>query len=314
MRYRPLGNTGMSVSAMSLVLSDSVARLREADWVALIYAALESGINAFEITGSQPSLIDGVGQALQAIDRRLVFVAWRLGWSIGTSGQPVRDFSPETLARVVETVVARTGLTYLDATILDDPAAQELSPRSMDMLRRLKDMGRIRLLGITGRDDAMDAYISSGSFDLIATPFSLISGWKERLRVKAAVDRDMVVLGYDYYPEAIREPRAHEHGKGGLWGRTADKPLAGVGTYAFLERTPHWSGEEICLAYAMTEPSLCTVQVDADRIDRVELMAAVCERELPSGVPAQIEMARFAPQPGKQDPHQQQSEQTARRA
>jgi hypothetical protein len=58
----------------------------------------------------------------------------------------------------------------------------------------------------------------------------------------------------------------------------------------------------------MTEPSLCTVQVAADQIDRVEAMAAVCERELPSGVPAQIEMARFAPQ------QQAQPVQTARRA
>ncbi len=302
MRYRPLGNTGMSVSAMSLVLSDSTARMRDADWIALIYAALESGINAFEVTGSQPALIEGVGQALQAIDRRLVFLAWRLGWSMSTSGALVRDFSPEGLARTVESVVARTGLGYLDATILDDPQAAELSPQALDMLRRLKDMGRIRLLGVTGRDDAMDAYISSRSFDLVATPFSLMSGWKERLRVKAAIDRDMVVLGYDYHPQAIREPQA----KGGAWTRTAAQPLAGAGTYAFLDRTPHWSGEEICLAYALTEPSLCTVQVPADRIDRVELMAAVCERELPSGVPAQIEMARFAPAPP--------AAQTARRA
>lgn len=314
MRYRPLGNTGMSVSAMSLVLDGSLPGMREADWIGLIYAALENGVNAFEVVGNQPTLIDGVGQALQAIDRRLVFLAWRLGWSIGTSGQPVRDFSPEALARMVETVIARTGLTYLDATILDDPAADEFSPRALDMLRRLKDMGRIRLLGVTGRDDAMDAYISSGAFDLIATPFSLMSGWKERLRVKAAVDRDMVVVGHGYYPQAMLEPKAHEQGKGGLWGRTAAKPLAGMGTYAFLERTAHWSGEEICLAYAMTEPSLCTVQVPADRIDRVELMAAVCERELPSGVPAQIEMARFAPQPGKQEPGQDEPAQTARRA
>jgi hypothetical protein len=305
-RYRPLGNTGMSISSMSLVLSDS-GGMREADWVSLIYAALESGINAFEITGSQPTLIDGVGQALQAIDRRLVFVAWRLGWSISTSGQPVRDFSPEGLAQVVESVVARTGLIYLDATILDDPQSEELSPRALDMLRRLKDMGRIHLLGVTGRDDAMDAYISSGAFDLVATPFSLMSGWKERLRVKAATDRDMVVLGYDYYPDPVREPQ--QTANAGAWGRTAAKPLGGMGTYAFLDRTPHWSGEEICLAYAMTEPSLCTVQVHADKIDRVELMAAVCERELPSGVPAQIEMARFAPQPQAEQPAQ-----TARRA
>ena len=303
MRYRPLGNTGMSISSMSLVLSDS-NRMREADWVSLIYAALESGINAFEITGSQPTLVDGVGQALQAIDRRLVFVAWRLGWSISTSGQAVRDFSPEGLAGAVEGVVARTGLTYLDATILDDPISEELSSQALDMLRRLKDMGRIHLLGVTGRDDAIDAYISSGAFDLVATPFSLMSGWKERLRVKAAIDRDMVVVGHGYYPDAVREPQ--QTANAGAWGRTSAKPLGGMGTYAFLDRTPHWSGEEICLAYAMTEPSLCTVQVPADRIDRVELLAAVCERELPSGVPAQIEMARFAPEP--------QAEQTARRA
>jgi aryl-alcohol dehydrogenase-like predicted oxidoreductase len=301
-RYRPLGNTGMSISAMSLVLSDSTTGMREADWVSLVYAALESGINAFEVTGGDPELVDGFSQALRAIDRRLVFVAWRLGWSPTTSGVPARDFSAEGLAGVVESVVARTGLGYIDATILDDPHSEELSPPALDMLKRLKDTGRIRLLGVTGRDDAMDAYISSGAFDLVATPFSLTSGWKERLRLKAAIERDMVVLGYDYYPQAIREPPP----KGGIWTRTASNPLAGAGTYAFLERTPHWSGEEICLAYAMTEPSLCTVQVPADRIDRVEAMAAVCERELPSGVPAQIEMARFAPQP--------QPTQTARRA
>ncbi len=305
MRYRPLGNTGMSISAMSLVLSDA-PRMREADWVSLIYAALENGINAFEINGSQPALIDGVGQALQAIDRRLAFVAWRLGWGVLPSGAPTRDFSPEGLCRTVESLVARTGLGYLDATILDDPRSDEFSPPALDMLRRLKDMGSIHLLGVTGSDDAIDAYISSGAFDLVATPFSLTSGWKERLRVKAAVDRDMVVLGYDYYPQSVREPQQQAAAKAGAWGRTTANALAGAGTYAFLDRTPHWSGEEICLAYAMTEPSLCTVQVPADQIDRVELMAAVCERELPSGVPAQIEMARFSPAP--------QAEQTAKRA
>ena len=62
----------------------------------------------------------------------------------------MRDFSPEGLAVAVEGVLARTGLGYLDATILDDPNAEELSPQALDMLKRLKDMGRIRLLGVTG--------------------------------------------------------------------------------------------------------------------------------------------------------------------
>jgi len=128
----------------------------------------------------------------------------------------------------------------------------------------------------------------------VATPFSLTSGWKERLRLKAAIDRDMVVLGYDYFPRGHFKSRNRRRGAAPGAGRRPI-PWRAWAPYAFLERTSHWSAEEICFAYAMTEPSLCTVQVAADQIDRVEAMAAVCERELPSGVPAQIEMARFGP-------------------
>lgn len=294
MRYRPLGNTGMAVSAVSLALADSTARPRAADWVALVYAGLESGINAFEVSGHQAALIDGFAEAMQAVDRNLVFVAWRLGWAVTNTGAVVRDFSAEGLSHAVESIVARTGLGYLDSAILDDPHSEELSPQALDVLNRLKDMGRIRLLGVSGNNDATDAYISSGAFDLLATPFNLTSGWKERLRLKAAIDRDMAVIGYDYFPEAVRD-RAKQAPKPGVWGRGGASPLAGAGTFAFLDNTSKWTGEEICLAYAMTEPSLCTVQVIADRVDHVEALAAVPERDLPPGVPAQIEMARFTP-------------------
>jgi aryl-alcohol dehydrogenase-like predicted oxidoreductase len=282
----------MSVSAVSLVLTDGPRRA--SDWIALIYAGLENGINAFEVAGHQAALIEGFAEALRAVDRNLVFVAWRLGWSLTTSGASVRDFSPEGLARTVEGVVARTGLGYLDTAILDEPRTEELSPKALQMLNALKESGRIRLLGVAGQTEATDAYISSGAFDLLATGFSLTSGWKERLRLKAAIDRDMAVVGYDYYPEGVRD-RQQAAVKAGGWGRTAANPLGGAGSYGFLDETPRWTSEELCLAYAMTEPSLCTVQLLADRIERIEALAAVTERELPPSVPAQIEMARFTP-------------------
>jgi hypothetical protein len=73
-----------------------------------------------------------------------------------------------------------------------------------------------------------------------------------------------------------------------------DEPLAGAGTYAFLNRTRNWTPEEICLAHALTEPSLASVQVSAERVDRIEALAAIPDKELPPGVSAQIEMARFS--------------------
>ncbi len=291
MRYRPLANTGMAISAVSLSLADSTA-MRASDWIALVYAGMESGINAFEVAGCDPVLIEAFGQAIKAVERNLLFIAWRLGGAATPSGATARDFPADSLTATVEAALARTGLDYLDAGILDDPAASELPPQALEALTRLREAGRIRMLGVSGGDGATDAYISSGAFDVIATTFNLMSGWKERHRLKAAIDRDMAVIGYDYQPDIARD-QANAPRKPTPWGRGGAHPLAGAGSYAFLDETPQWTAAELCLGYALTEPSLCTVQIAADRVEQIEQLAAVSERELPSNVPAQIEMARF---------------------
>ena len=298
MRYRPLGVTGMSVSAVSLALQDTDGRNRPADWRALVYAALENGVNAFEVVGRHPSIAEGLVQALQAVERRLVFVAWRLGATQSHTGAMTRDFSPNGLRYSIDSVLTRTGLDYLDAVILDDPRADELPTPALDALRDIRDAGQTRMLGVAGEDDAIDAYIATGAFDILATPFNLTSGWKQRLRLKAAVEHDMGVIGYDHHPHHLRGSHAPAS-KPSIWGARA-KPLAGMGTYAFLDGTPGWQAEELCLAYALTEPCLASVQLVADRPERVERvasLAAIAERDLPPGLGAQIEMARFGPAP-----------------
>jgi aryl-alcohol dehydrogenase-like predicted oxidoreductase len=295
MRFRPLGASGMAVSAVSLSLTDSTTRTTPQAWQQLIYAAFESGINAFEVVGRQPSLIEGVGQAIKAVERRLVFVALRLGPVVSPAGAILRDFSPDSLMLSLESFLGRTGLDYVDAVILDDPQVEELSPQALDGLKAMREAGRARMLGVAGQDSAIDAYISAGAFDLLCTPFNLVSGWKERLRLKAAMERDMAVIGYGYFPGQFQgKAGAAPQKKGGWWGG-GDNPLGGVGTYAFLDRTANWTAEELCLAYALTEPTLATVQISADRVERLEALSEVPERDLPAGVAAQIEMARFTP-------------------
>jgi hypothetical protein len=97
----------------------------------------------------------------------------------------------------------------------------------------------------------------------LSTPFNLASGWVERNRVRSAVSREMAVIGLDYWPDVLREEHKHSFlPKPSLWRRRTD-PLADVGGYDFLRNTPGWNAEQICLAYALTEPSLATVQVTA---------------------------------------------------
>jgi aryl-alcohol dehydrogenase-like predicted oxidoreductase len=218
-----------------------------------------------------------------------------MGNSHPLDGQPRRDFSPEGLQNGVEAVLARTGFPYLDSIILDDPVSAELSPYALGKLKAFRETGRVRLLGVAGHDDAMDAYITTQAFDILCTPFSLVSGWRERMRLKSAIENDMAILGYDYYPSRFqRGAMASERpAKTSLSGGKAH-PLAGAGTYAFLEKTRGWTPETICLAYALTEPSLASVQITTDRPEHLAAMAQIVELELPPGCAAQIEMARFS--------------------
>jgi aryl-alcohol dehydrogenase-like predicted oxidoreductase len=280
MRYRPLGARGQVVSAVSLILQPDPSPRRPGDWVSLIYTALECGISGFEIRGLDPVLGEGVAHAMNAVDRRLVFVALRLGLRQG------RQASLTTVGGQVQGALAATGLDYLDAVLMEPPAA--LTPEGIKELAALKSAGLVRALGVAGTDESIEALVSGGKLDILATEYSLLSGWTERRRVRAAGACDMGVIAYASFPKEQLERLMQTRPK------DRANPLAGAGGYGFLENTKDWTCEDLCLAYALTEPSLASVLVRAQSIDHLERLAAVPDRELPPAVAAQIEMARFS--------------------
>lgn len=272
MRYRPFGRSGLVVSAVSLLL-DAGARRSAREWRTLVEAAMNCGINGFEIAGDSPSLVEGAGEALAGIERELLFVTWR----------------PRALAAdpgdTVEAFLARTNLGYLDLLSFDD------RPPEAESLERLRRGGRARAFGLTSDDEETDLLIAHGAFDALTTGYNPISDWRDRNRLKAAAGRDMAIIARDIWPEDMR-PKKTLLGKSLFAGRR--HPLAGIGGYGFLETTAGWTAEEICLAYVLTEPAVTTVRLEFDRIDRMTRLAEVPDRDLPTGVAAQIEMARFS--------------------
>lgn len=277
MRYRPFGRSGLVVSAVSLLL-DGDQRLSARDWRGLIAAAMDLGINGFEIVGEAPALIEGAGEALADVERDLLFVAW----------------CPRALAAdpgaTVEAFLARMRLGYLDLLNFD-PA-----PPQAEAMQRMRQARLVRGFGLTRDDEETDLLIARGAFEALTTDYSPVSGWRERNRLKAAAGRDMAVIARDIWPEAM-QPKKTLFRKP-LLGRR-NNPLAGMGGYHFLESTQGWTAEEICLAYVLTEPAVTTVRLEVDRIDRLARLAEIPDRDLPTGVAAQIEMARFSVDPGK---------------
>lgn len=288
MRYRPLDGAGTVVSAVSLRLRSD--RLSPSEVAAWIHGAVEQGVNFFDIPGDDPELLLAVGDALATVERDLLAIAVRLGADRNFGAHPLQ-------ARIVD-ALRRLRVGYLNAIILDEPGVNDLDAQTLSMLKAARASGRVRTLGVAGEDEALDTHIAAGAFDMLVLPFNLTSGWRERRRLIEAQKRDMAIVGFDPWPDPFRNRAAPGQSRPSLLSRAfrprpAD-PLAGVGTYAFLDETQGWTSEQICLAYALTDVKLASVQLEATSLEHLAMLAAVADRELPAATAAQVEMARFA--------------------
>jgi hypothetical protein len=277
----------MAVSALTLRLADG-SRLRANDWRALVFTALENGINSFQVEGDSPELLKGAGEAFASVDRHLLFLTWRVRGDAALLGQQAVD-------SLLGSAFEGLGLSYVDLVLINDPLGPALPPAFDAGLRSLHQSRAIKGLGIASRGDIDPRLLQNGLVTAVSSPFNLSSGWAERHRIRTASQQNFAVIGEDFWPQALREGGEMAAPKPSLWRRRSD-PLADIGGYEFLHTTQGWSGEDICLGYALTEPSLATVRITADTPAEVERLAAVVERDLPNGVCAQIEMARFSAQ------------------
>ncbi len=283
MRYRPLGTAGMAISTVSVRLSGERCGGDPDAWLAFIHAAFENGINAFEVINPTPALLEGLAYAARSVERRLIFVSLRLADGLG----------PDEIVAEVDRVLISTGLESLDLAIVNGDV--ELRNESVWALEDLRAASRIKGLGVVVVSDEGMQHVHGGAFNVLVAPFNLLSGWRERLRVRTATDKGMSVIAIDPYPEearAIAEPKAAKRKRS--WFFRPTYPLAGMGSYNFLHDTYGWTAEEIVLGFALTETAVASVLIEADSRKHLETLAAVAERDLPAAVAAQIEMARFS--------------------
>jgi aryl-alcohol dehydrogenase-like predicted oxidoreductase len=295
MRFRPFGGAGVAVSSVSLVLTDREKKPRTPqEWARYIHSALEAGINSFEVEAPDVALIYGLAEGLGAVERRLVFVTYRAGAFPTQPGQIVE------LSHALQKAADESTLNYFDLLMVDEPTGSPTRGEvagAVGPLQALSESGIVRFLGVRGENDGLDSAMQTGAFDAIATPYSLASGWRERHRIKEAAHRDVAVIGLDTYPEEMVEAaQGPKPQRSRIWRRKSD-PLSGSGSYVFLNRTQGWTAEEICLSYALTEPALATVLVSARDEEHMNALADVPDRDMPAGVAAQIEMARFSEPP-----------------
>ncbi len=298
MRYRPFGVNGQASSALTLSFDRPDAK--HADLVAAAVCGLESGVNAFECISDNTVGLTAIGDAIAGLDRTMLLVGLRL--PVSTEAGP-RDLSRAGIVRVFQDSLKQSGLTWFDYIVIEDPRPGELDSAVFATLEAARQARRLRYIGVSGESSEVDRLIESGEIGLLCVRYNLRSDWAARNRMKQALANRLIVIGSDYHPKVVKTATGYteaSHGRPSrqgflglqFFGKPKPSGLERMGAYAFLERFHGWTPDQLCLAYALTEPALASVRICVGDAESVTAMTSVVERELPNGISAQIEMAR----------------------
>jgi hypothetical protein len=281
MRYRSYGRSDVAVSAITLELKDAPGKSRAADWRGVVFGALENGINAFDVhADASPGLLTGTGEALSALERRFSFVTLRCRVAPG-------DLKNGVTLRTAAEMAERLGLETFNCLMLEGEHLEELASADIDRLADLREISRH--IGVGG-GERIDALAKHSAIDAVATPYNLASSTRERSRLRAISETGAAVVTYDTFPDvAVEAPRAAPVRK--LFGKPSHTPPGG---YAFLHDTWGWTAEQICVAYLLTEPGLTSIRLACTDLKRIAKLAEAVDRDVPGGLGAQVEMARFS--------------------
>jgi len=284
MRYRPFNRAGLATSAITLTLDSSP--LSPAKRMELVFAALEAGVNSFDLAGPCPDWRAALSAAIEAAGRNVLVLTLQVSSSKDRGAMGA-------LRAQVGGCLDEIGAARFDVVLFDDDGAS--SPADVAELQALRAEGLAGMVGVTCDRGGPSLDMMNAGYDVLATPFGLQADAGLRKRLRTVVERNITLIGYDFYD--IGAPPALATGAPkGLARLFKRAPVAAVDTdaYEFLRRTPGWTAEEIALAYALTEPSLATIRVQTTDLATLDGLAKAVERELPAGAAAQIEMARFS--------------------
>lgn len=154
MEYRPLGNTGLSLPALSFGASSLGAEFRRVDLQEALHSvqvALELGMNFID---TSPFYGRGMSEVLLGVALRGVpRDKYLLGTKLGRYDAAHFDFSARRVVESVDVSLHRMGVSHLDIILCHDIEFVDMSQiveETLPALRRLQKQGKVRFVGISG--------------------------------------------------------------------------------------------------------------------------------------------------------------------
>ena len=195
MEFRALGNTGLELSALSFGASSLGAEFRQVDIneaMRAVQVALDRGMNFIDTSpyygrGMSEVLL---GPALRDVPRD----SYYLGTKLGRYDANHFDFSAKRVVESVDVSLHRLGVEHFDIMLMHDVEyvdLQQILDETIPALRRLKESGKVRFIGISGypmhifktilAEEHLDVVLSYNHYTLQNTMFAdLVPFLKEK--------------------------------------------------------------------------------------------------------------------------------------
>jgi aryl-alcohol dehydrogenase-like predicted oxidoreductase len=163
MQFRPLGRTGLRLSALSFGASSLGQEFRPIDLneaVRSVHAALDLGMNFIDTSpfygrGMSECLL---GIALRGVPRDL----YLLGTKLGRYDVSHFDFSARRVVESIDVSLHRMGVQHLDIVLCHDIEfvdMRQIIDETLPALRKVQQQGTVRFVGVSGYPMKLFRYV-----------------------------------------------------------------------------------------------------------------------------------------------------------
>jgi L-galactose dehydrogenase len=163
MQFRPLGRTGLQLSALSFGASSLGQEFRPVDLTEAlrsVHEALELGMNFID---TSPYYGRGLSECLLGIALRgIPRDRYYLGTKLGRYAPAQFDFSARRVIESVEVSLERMGVEYLDIVLCHDIEFVDMAQiveETLPALRAVQQQGKARFIGVSGYPMKLFKYI-----------------------------------------------------------------------------------------------------------------------------------------------------------
>lgn len=177
MKYRKFGKTGLDVSIIGLG-TEYLNRKPRKNVVSVVHAAIERGVNYFDLVFAFPEYRDNFGVAFKGY-RDKVIIAGHIGCA-ETNGQYrlTRDVKENEM--LFHDLLSRLHTDYVDILMIQMVNAVESYDRVMmpgglmELAHRFQKEGKVRFIGISGhKSPGVMKFIQDGYIDVLMFPINL---------------------------------------------------------------------------------------------------------------------------------------------